>query len=243
MTCYLLKNALKKTNMSNLKIHLIKYFTPKTRILILGPLELTPKVLKRICKRMAPTLILLIDGGIRHKSSIPISLQENILSLGDGDSSDKRHGPLMFQLPTKKKFSDLAFVTEAMISCPLSFDQIELLGFINHQHLEKRIDHLLFNIGVIQHLTSQLNQKILMDEKFLFLPPGIAAFNYNGLFSTLSLTANRLKITGSVEYKLLKWTSIMPLETIGLSNIASGKVQINTKEPMMIYFAGSKFSW
>jgi thiamine pyrophosphokinase len=227
--------------MPTLKVHLIKYFTPQTRLLILGPLDIEPKTLKRIVKKLDPSLILLIDGGTRHKRLLNKKEQQISLSVGDGDSTENSQTPLDIHLPTKKDFSDLAFVVEAILKTKKNFQQISLLGLSSHKN-EERIDHLLFNIGIVQKLTRNFPIKIVMDERFLFLPSGKHDFEYFGIFSVISLTSNSLKLTGKADYQLKNWTKFEALNSLGLSNQARGKIQIESTRPVLIYFAGTKFN-
>lgn len=227
--------------MPSLKVHLIKYFPPQTRLLILGPLEITPQILKRTIKKLSPSLILLIDGGTRHKSMLNKKEQKISLSVGDGDSAKNLKTPLDILLPLKKDFSDLAFVIEAILKAKNHFEQITMLGLSSHKK-EERIDHLLFNIGIVHKLTLKLPIKIVMDDRFLFLPAGKNTFDYFGLFSVIILTRNSIKITGAADYQLKSWTKVEALNSLGLSNQAHGRIQIDSTRPLLVYFAGTKFN-
>ncbi|MBC7540830.1 MAG: hypothetical protein H7281_18560 [Bacteriovorax sp.] len=227
--------------MPTLKIHLIKHFLPQTRLLILGPMEIEPKTLKRKLKKMAPTLIILIDGGTRHREIFTTKERKISLSVGDGDSTLNSEIQMDILLPVKKDFSDLFFVIDAILNTKSSFEEITLMGLISPKN-EERIDHLMLNIGVVQKLTHKLPIRIVMDDRFLFLPAGKNTFDYSGIFSVISLTPNSLKITGAADYKLNKWTKIKALSTLGLSNQGQGRIQIESIRPIMIYFAGTKFN-
>lgn len=228
--------------MRKLKIHLIKYFTPKTRLIILGPLIISPQRLRKNVKFFDPTLIILLDGGTCHLKHLLKKDQDISISIGDGDSTSEAYLPLDFTLPLKKNYSDLEFVVEALLKTKNSIDSLSLMGLFSSEQREERLDHLLFNIGTIQNISKKLSLKILMDERFLFLPAGKNNFEYQGLFSLISLTSNKLKISGKVDYCLKDWTKLKALSSLGLSNIARGKVIIKSINPIVIYFAGTKFN-
>lgn len=240
MACYLCKNDLKKTIMPKLKIHLLKHFLPNTRLLILGPLDISSQRLKKNIKRLAPTLIIMLDGGTRHKINLNKKDQALAISVGDGDSS--LNSPLDFILPVKKDYSDLEFVVDCILKKKKKFQHISCMGLFSHELKEERMDHLLLNLGVIQKISKTLSIKIVMDERFLFLPAGKSSFSYQGLFSAISLTQNLLKISGKADYRLKEWTKIKALSSIGLSNQSSGKVHIESMKPIVIYFAGTNFN-
>ncbi|MDO9181446.1 MAG: hypothetical protein Q7U04_03515 [Bacteriovorax sp.] len=226
-----------------LKIHLLKFFTPDTRLLILVPLEIDPRKLKNIIKQFSPTLIILVDGGTNHLVHLSKKAKlVPIVSVGDGDSSKKHMPRLDILLPVQKDFSDLAFVISAILLKKNNFTAINLMGFINFHQIEQRYDHLLFNIGIVQQLSSKLNFKILMDQRLLFLPAKASTFDYKGLFSVISLTPNNLKLTGKVQYQLKTKTKLAALSSLGLSNIGLGKIDIEVQKSVIIYFAGSNFS-
>ena len=211
-------------------------FVPNTRLMILGPMGVDAKNLKVCIKKLEPTLILLIDGGTKHKSLLTKKEQAITISLGDGDSSKILSSNFDILLPKEKNYSDLAFAIEIILKSKKYFDKISMMGFINPKQSKERIDHLFCNIGIIHKLSMKLSFPILMDEKFLFLPKGVSTINHRGLFSVLSVQKNLLKITGKAKYQLPEWTKLSPLSSLGLSNLAAGKIFIESTRPLVVYF-------
>lgn len=227
--------------MRSLKQHLLNYLEEKLqghkRLLVLGPLDISKKRINKAILEIRPTIIILVDGGVKHKTKIPKSMSKFLLSVGDGDSSlDKM--PLDLLLPKQKNYSDLAFVADAIIGSKRSCKKITLLGLSSTQS-EKRPDHFLFNLGVIEKLAQKLTIKIEMDDHFIALPAGKNTFKYNGNFSVIALRPTQLKINGKARYLLKDWTRLSALNSLGLSNYANGNVIIENKKVIILYLAGS----
>lgn len=221
-----------------LRNHLLEH----SRLLILGPLEIDAKMLKKVTRTLKPELILLVDGGIRHRSLLTTRQQQISLSVGDGDSiGEEASVPIDILLPVKKDYSDLEFALNALDRSKNQIKELALFGFSSHSN-EKRIDHLIFNLSSIAKVTTRLDIAITLDGRFLFLPPGKKVLNYRGIFSVMALSGTRLKITGKCEYQLPHWTKLGALSSRGLSNKGAGKIVIESKKTLLLYFPGSNFS-
>lgn len=208
-----------------------------TSILILGPLFIPQKTLLSSLKKTKPTLIVLVDRGNHHLKNIPKYARSNCISVGDGDSN--QNSKLDILLNPKKDFSDLDFVINA-ISKEKSVLNVSALGFCacySKSKKEARFDHLFFNLGSFSRLCHKLLITISLDERFLFLPKGKHNLDFCGTFSLISLKNQKIKITGNVEYKINKWKNVTQLSSLGLSNIAYGKVFIESLHGIIIYKA------
>lgn len=224
------------------KVHPLKRFIKllegHQRLLILGPLDVDEQMIKRALKHSSPTLILYIDGGLIHKNKIPFSKKRVTLSLGDGDSHLIRE-ELSIILPTKKDYSDLAFALSGLLKSKNFWKNITFLGF-SSPDVEKRIDHLLFNLGEIEKFVHKRAISVILDEQFLFFPSGKHSFKHQGTFSLIAIRPTLLKISGNAEYKLNNWTELKALHSKGLSNVANGLVSIQSTKPIIVYLAGRK---
>jgi hypothetical protein len=205
-----------------------------TRLLILGPLPIKSVILNRVLKKFTPTWIIFVDGGNKHKSKIKDITHYSILSIGDGDSSKQKQKKLDVKLPTQKNYSDLAFVVDVLIKNRKRITNVSFLGFSSH-HFEERLDHLLFNLGLIQGLASKLCLPIYVDEYFLFLPAGKNVLKHKGIFSIISLRPNTIKLQGDIKYNLEAWTQIKAFDTHCLSNRSYGIFQIESKKEILVY--------
>lgn len=242
LTCYLRIIDLQKSNMQASKVHLLKDFIHflegHSRIVLLGPLEIEKKTLRKTIKEISPTLIIFIDGGRKHKNKLTKSELNLTLSIGDGDSAPHSE-KLNILLPKEKELSDLSFTLRGMEKSKNIWTKMALLGFCSLTN-EKRLDHLLFNLGEVEKFVKKNQISIKMDERFFFFPPGKNSFKYHGTFSLIALMPTSVRISGMVYYQLKNWTKIEALSSKGLSNIASGIVQIDNKKTVIAYLAGSK---
>ena len=118
------------------------------KLIMLGPLAISSKLLNNTLNEICPTLILLIDGGDKHLSKLSPAYQKMVVSLGDGDSRQKKAMPTIALSPIKN-FSDLAFAFLGLTKSKQKWKKISLLGLSSTSH-ETRLDHFLFNIGEIQ---------------------------------------------------------------------------------------------
>ena len=60
------------------------------------------------------------------------------------------------------------------------------------------------------------------------------SFDHHGIFSVISFEAAMVQLNGECEFQLIQPTIIGPLSSHGLSNRASGEVNILTDNPILI---------
>jgi thiamine pyrophosphokinase len=220
-------------------LHLIH---DRSRFFIIGPQDIDPQYMKKIKKKERPDFFIFVDGGLQHKKLFTKKQLKSSCSVGDGDSSQKLvHGPLDILLPVQKDYSDLAFVLRALLKSKSKITCLGLFGFSSHYN-EKRLDHLIFNLGEIENITSRLKIQINLDGHFLFLPAGANSILIKGPFSLITFRPNKLKITGRCDFELAHWTKLLPLSSKGLSNRGTGVIKIKCQKSMLLYFVDSKLS-
>jgi thiamine pyrophosphokinase len=221
---------------SNLKtlVNAIKKSGPN--ILIIGPLDLPKNRLRAEVKKLNPSLILLIDGGVQHTSLIPRDYLNKIFKIGDGDSHNRNLDILLDQ---RKDYSDLDFAIDGIIKSKMT-KKISALGFTHsyvHSKREERFDHFIMNLGSFSRLSQKLKLPILLDDAFEFIPAGKHTLNHHGIFSIITLRNQKVKLIGKVEYPLNNWTKMRGLSSLGLSNVAHGKFQIENKLGVILFKA------
>lgn len=194
---------------------------------ILGPMG------PQIPPHLSSYPILAIDGGGHYSDRIDVWV-------GDSDSLKKEISPVAsFKFPPEKESSDLALGLELFKqSGPM---KLHLWGFRGG-----RIDHELFNLGeCMRFLSTHPESQILMygeDGKVYFhlVGEGHWNFEYEGIFSIGTVKKTIVRLKGACDYPLLKETIILPLSSLGLSNVAHGKVQLETQGAVFIAFPEGK---
>jgi len=220
--------------MSRAKVHpLIKNLMPlltgKSRFLFLGPLAIEREYFEKVYKEVRPEVIFFIDGGLIHKKKFLFNKKALSLSLGDGDSGACPE----VLLPPEKDFSDLAF--GLLCLSRLKPTKVALLGFSGKE--DRRPDHLLQNLGEIFQFVQKKKITVVMDQ-FTFYPAGKSFFTYKGTFSLFSFSRTRIRMTGKIQYPVIEWKILEPFSSLGLSNRAGGKVQLENKKTVVVYRAG-----
>lgn len=224
--------------MSRAKVHpFIKGLMPslkkRSRFLLLGPLAFDEKTLEKTCKELRPEVIFFIDGGSIHKKKFSFNKKIITLSLGDGDSGESTD----VLLPSQKDFSDLAYALFCLKD--LAIAKLTLLGFSGPK--DGRPDHLLQNLGEIFQFVQKKEIAVSMDQ-FTFYPQGKTFFTYKGTFSLFSFVPTKIRLKGKVQYAVPEWKTLGPLSSLGLSNRAGGRVQLENKNTVVIYRAGENIS-
>ena len=79
--------------------------------------------------------------------------------------------------------------------------------------------------------------QVLLEDKVEFLPKGLNILEINGLFSLGSFEDNKVKINGACLYQSKKWLPLPVLSSRGLSNIGSGKIEIESTSPLAIFYS------
>ena len=158
------------------------------------------------------------------------------LWIGDGDSFA---GPIrskhILTFPSKKAQSDLALAFALFNEAPSV--TLHCWGFLGG-----RRDHELLNFGeALRFLKRKSDSQITFYDahgrgQIRCLGPGSWGLNHHGLFSLASLETVNVKLQGACEYPLENLTPLPALSSLGLSNSASGKVELTTDGALMIIF-------
>ena len=184
----------------------------KNKVLLVGPMAIQPP------PEFGPTLF--VDGGTKWQE--PSSNPQ--LSLGDGDSGS-RNLDLMFS--AKKDASDLSLALDLL---PYQSLKIWLWGFLGGEKA-----HELANFGKVAHwLDGRPSSAALFDYQLFIVAAGSWRFTLHGEFSLISFVSNRVTITGACEFPLTTETPVAPLSSFGISNKASGVIQLTCRHPLMV---------
>lgn len=177
--------------------------------------------------RSHPTLA--VDGGGAF-------LPHADIWVGDADSLFiDVHSPHKFKHPSQKSQSDLALAL-SLFSDHLLY-KFHFWGFLG-----ERRDHELFNLGeahafLEEHPEAQI---IFYDqtgkEKFHYMGAGHWNFRHLGTFSLGTLKKTSIKLTGNCEYPIPRAQNILPLSSVGLSNIGHGEIAVESLGAFFIYF-------
>ena len=201
-----------------------QFLTKSTQIAIIGPLFDN----NMISQIDTSSPVLFIDGGINHSSLFPSPKNESFqyFSIGDGDSTEQ---PLNLTLSQEKDFSDLSYALNIL---PETIENIFLFGFLGG-----REDHLLANFGEIHQLISIKShvQQLWMDSRIQCLPPGSSTFEVSGAFSLLSLTTNKITLTGKCRYQAKEVINLKPLSSRSISNIGDGQVHLKNETTIFVF--------
>lgn len=202
---------------------------PLSTYIIVGPTPFKWKVLTPYLK-LPDVKLIFIDGGLIHRKKFLLKaplLVKNSQSIGDGDSSRQR----MTLLKTDQNLSDLSY-------CLHYLGQQKNVGtFIFVGFLGGRIDHQFFNLGEIFRFVKKNKGQVTLEDKIEFIPKGKSILEIQGLFSLGSFEDCRIKIDGACFYKSKKWLSLPVLSSRGLSNVGSGKVEIESTSPLAVFYS------
>jgi thiamine pyrophosphokinase len=189
------------------------------RVTMVGPLH------QQQHHPIAPTVY--VDGGGVFAASGPV--ENPVVFVGDGDSgADVELDEL---LPAEKDYSDLAFVLRGL---PQSVDHVDMLGFMGG-----RRDHDLCNMGEVHsflHSRSHFTQVQLTgpDTRVIGFCKGRMTIEIRGHFSVFVLETAAVRIAGACKYQLTREKPLSPLSSVGLSNVGSGLVEIESGSPAFI---------
>ena len=197
--------------------------------IIVGPTSFKWNVLTPYLKNSDLQLIF-VDGGLVHHEKfllkMPI-LTQMAISIGDGDSSNEQ----MDMFKTDQNLSDLSYCLK-FLSKQKNIGFCMFIGFLGG-----RIDHQFLNLGEISRFVKKVKTKVILENKVEFLPKGLNIIDIKGLFSLGSFEANKVKINGACLYKSRKWLSLPVLSSRGLSNIGSGRIEIESIAPLAIFYS------
>lgn len=202
-------------------------------IFIIGPMELNSlSKLDKIITRK--TLILYIDGGLRHFDIISTIFSNNqFLLMGDNDSAVVDPEKFSHLLPPMKDYTDLGYALSFIkkncsTSTKLDFDGFDG-GRLDHQLLS------LMNIANLGYPSVFWPQK----GKFIISPAKTYDYKIVGTFSVILFSQTELEITGDCHYKL-SLQSIRPFSDQLISNIGHGDVTIKHNKTIGIYLDENK---
>lgn len=198
-------------------------------IIIVGPTSFKWKVLTPFLKR-AQVKLFFVDGGLIHQKKFqkkaPL-LTKKAQSIGDGDSSKKQ----MTMFKADQNLSDLSYCLNIM-SKESPIETFLFVGFLGG-----RLDHQFINLGEISRFTKTTTAQILLEDKVEFFPKGKINVEIQGIFSLGSFEDNEIKIKGACLYKSRNWLKLPTLSSRGLSNVGSGKIEIESKSPLAIFYS------
>lgn len=198
-------------------------------IIIVGPTSFKWKILTPFLKRTHVKLFF-VDGGLIHKEKFqkkaPL-LTKKAETIGDGDSSKKR----MTMLKEDQNLSDLSYCLN-MMNKEVDVETFLFVGFLGG-----RLDHQFFNLGEISRFTKTTSAQILLEDKIEFFAKGKFNVEIQGIFSLGSFEDNQIKIKGACLYKTRNWLKLPTLSSRGLSNVGSGKIEIESKSPLAIFYS------
>lgn len=201
---------------------------PET-IIIVGPTPFKWKVLTPFLKRENVKLFF-VDGGLIHQKKfqqkVP-ALTKSAETIGDGDSSKKP----MTMFKSDQNLSDLSYCLNIM-SKKENVRTFLFVGFLGG-----RIDHQFFNLGEISRFTKKVKAQILLEDKVEFFPKGVTEVEIQGVFSVGCFEDNQIKINGACLYKTRNWIKLPVLSSRGLSNVGSGKIEIESKSPLAVFYS------
>lgn len=198
-------------------------------IIIVGPTSFKWKILTPFLKRTHVKLFF-VDGGLIHKEKFQKKapfLTKKAETIGDGDSSKKR----MTMLKEDQNLSDLSYCLN-MMNKEVDVETFLFVGFLGG-----RLDHQFFNLGEISRFTKTTSAQILLEDKIEFFPKGKFNVEIQGIFSLGSFEDNQIKIKGACLYKTRNWLKLPTLSSRGLSNVGSGKIEIESKSPLAVFYS------
>lgn len=170
--------------------------------------------------------VVFVDKGSHFQNSLEIGFK-----IGDGDSSAVEMDQLLSQ---DKDVSDLGFVLRTFKH---RYETLNLFGFLGGHR-----DHELMNFGEVhrylRNLTWACTVKFYAQSspKVLALASGKFEFSHHGVFSTFGFEEMDLKLSGACRYPILQGQSFLELSSHGLSNVASGRIEIECSRPLFILF-------
>lgn len=173
--------------------------------------------------------VLGVDGGAHFCSRMDIWV-------GDGDSyKNIVKCDHIFHFPPHKSVSDFALALSFFeTSSPVI---LHCWGFLGG-----RMDHEMLNCGVVLNFLEnspgsqvyfyQQNGKIAVK----CVGNGKWTFDYLGTFTLACIKPAKVRLLGSCLYPLVDETELLPLSSLGLSNMAEGQFTLFNQGPVMIFF-------
>lgn len=197
-------------------------------LVVVGPvmdLALTPAILNRLGLGDAPQIA--VDGGIRFA-------QRPMLWGGDGDSG-KAPKNIPAIIKENQDETDLRFCLNGIR--PWRWRKLHLFGFVG-----ARRDHELANFGEIHAEMKQrrhFQRAVFYDPAAhvlaVFHAAGEHVFTHRGLFSVIAFEPASISLSGDCRYPAAD-LQLDVLSGTGISNEASGAVQLTASGPVAIFF-------
>jgi thiamine pyrophosphokinase len=190
-----------------------------SEIVLVGPMgPALPDAFQRL-------FVIAVDGGADHSARVD-------LWVGDADSigvplpESKR-----IHLEKEKSQSDLA---HALAEVPADVTGVHLWGFLGG-----RRDHEWLSIGEVARWLQSRSSTCarVYDHRGIITVQLLTrgGFVHQGVFSVATLEPNRVVITGSCKYVLSQPTELLPLSSHGLSNHATGRVEVAADRPVLVF--------
>ena len=164
--------------------------------------------------------LLYVDGGVDFR------IGQNGIVVGDGDSAKAQ---MDIKLNPHKDLSDLAFVLSEI---PVEFCVLNLFGFLGG-----RRDHEWFNFGEVSRFLSIRagNGIVRFDDSVVGYSAGKWCRSHAGEFSLAVLEPANIRLTGDCKYQCDPGVAFSPLSSLGLSNVASGTIYMETNAPTFLF--------
>jgi len=108
---------------------------------------------------------------------------------------------------------------------------IDLLGFRGG-----RADHDLINLAEVHRFLKQTRDAIVhFDDQIIAYSGGSWEFEFNGTFSLFAFEKVNIQMSGACQYPIDQKTEFQELSSHGLSNKASGLVNVRCDRPFFIF--------
>lgn len=173
---------------------------------------------------------LCVDGGANFTNKADIWIGDRDSYKGIIPSQN------IFEFSPQKDKSDLSLALKLIGSESPSL--LHFWGFLGG-----RKDHELFNLGeALAFLDGPRETQIIFYDQlgrvtFHLIPQGKWTFKHNGTFSIGCIKEIKFKISGNCDYSVTSLVPLLPLSSVGLSNIAKGEFEIETTGPLFLYFS------
>lgn len=166
-----------------------------------------------------------VDGGANFRPE-DNSITHPMISIGDGDSTDK---PLEEVLEQNKDYSDLAYALRQM---PGNVRHIDLLGFLGG-----RRDHELLNFGEVHHYLKGATKfkSARFDDLVVAFCGGKLSMEIHGRFSLIVFDPTLLSVSGACTFPVEQAAQIPNVSSLGLSNMGFGQVFVDSLGPCFLF--------
>ncbi|MCP4912885.1 MAG: thiamine diphosphokinase [Oligoflexia bacterium] len=187
------------------------------------------------------SIVIFIDGGINFIDNIESLNLDNTYFVGDLDSAEEKKKKLLdsfmedniFQFSSDKDQSDLELALRLLTELTPNFrgNTINIFNILG-----ARQDHHFSNLLALQSYVANhpLTNLILKLDSNVIISKGKVQIDHQGIFSIFTLNENSVTISGQAKYRL-KQEALRPQSSQGLSNMAQGKVEIESSNSVIIF--------